>query len=85
MSQIQLSLSGRRRNSQAIHNCTICLEDNYNYGGLRDELNSDRMVVGIKVAALFECLQMDANLTLDKTMKAVRQKEAICEQQTVLH
>lgn len=43
------------------------------------------MVVGIKVAALFECLQMDANLTLDKTMKAVRQKEAICEQQTVLH
>ena len=43
------------------------------------------MVIGIKDAVLSECLQMDAYLTLDKAMKAVRQREAIRKQQTVLH
>ena len=43
------------------------------------------MVIGIKDAVLSERLQMDAYLTLDKAMKAVRQREAIRKQQTVLH
>ena len=43
------------------------------------------MVIGIKDAAISERLQMDADLTLDQAMKAVRQMKVICEQQPVLH
>ena len=63
----------------------FALPDNCNYGDLRDEFIRDRLVVGIKDAALSEHLQIDADLTLDRTMKAVRQREAIQEQQTVLN
>ena len=40
----------------------------------------DCIVVGIRDCSLSEHLQMDANLTLDKVKRSVRQKEAIHEQ-----
>ena len=54
------------------------------YGDLRDELIRDRLVVGIKDTTLSEHLQLDAGLTLERAMKAVRQREAVREQQTML-
>lgn len=56
------------------------LVENCEYGNLRDEMLRDRLVVGIRDAALSERLQMDADLTLEKAKKAVRQKEAVKEQ-----
>ena len=53
------------------------LVDSCDYGELRDEMLRDRLVVGIRDFALSERLQMDPELTLDKTMKTVQQKEAV--------
>jgi len=53
------------------------LVDSCNYGELRDEMLRDRLVVGIRDVALSERLQMDSELTLEKAMKMVRQKEAV--------
>ena len=50
------------------------------YGDLTDEMLCDRLVVGIRDTALSERLQMDPNLTLDKAMKSIRQREAVKEQ-----
>lgn len=47
---------------------------------LRDEMLRDRLVVGIRDSALSERLQMDAELTLERAKKLVRQKEAVKEQ-----
>ena len=44
----------------------------------------DRLVVGIKDTALSQKLQLDSELTLEKAMKAVRQKEAVREQYQTL-
>ena len=47
------------------------------YGNLRDEMISDRIVVGIRE-------QPDPDLTLDKAKKIVRQREAVHEHQQFL-
>ena len=60
------------------------LADNCNYGDLRDEMIRDRLVVGIKNAALSQQLQLDAELTLDKAKTKIRQREAVVEQQKEL-
>ena len=44
----------------------------------------DRLVVGIKDVALSQKLKMDAHLTLEKAKTAIRQKEAVYEQQREL-
>ncbi len=44
----------------------------------------DRLVVGIRDGALSERLQMDAELTLERAKKSVRQREAVREQQQLL-
>ena len=62
----------------------FALAENRNYDNLRDELIWDSIVVGIKDTALSGQLQLDAGLTLEKAMKAVRQREAVKEQQSVL-
>ena len=61
------------------------LASNCNYGDLQDERIRDRLVVGIKNNSLSEQLQMDADLTLEKAKKAIRQKEAVHGQQSVLN
>ncbi|ETW98423.1 MAG: hypothetical protein ETSY2_42830 [Candidatus Entotheonella gemina] len=60
------------------------LADNCDYGELQSEMIRDRLVVGIRDTALSERLQLDAELTLEKAKKAVRQREAVHEQQREL-
>eukprot|EP00731_Ephydatia_muelleri_P004849 Em0002g1025a len=64
----------------ALHN----LVQDCEYGELKDEMLRDRLVVGIKDTALSQKLQLDSELTLEKAMKAVRQKEAVREQYQTL-
>ena len=54
------------------------------YGALRDEMIRDRLLVGIRDTALSQQLQLDAELTLKKTKKRIRQKEAVGKQQKKL-
>jgi len=56
------------------------LIENCNFGALKDELLRDRLVVGIQDQKLSQQLQMDADLTLEKAKKLIRQKEAVKEQ-----
>ena len=51
---------------------------------MRDEMIRDRIVISIRDSALSEHLQMDADLTLDKAKKLVRQREAVQEHQVIL-
>ena len=60
------------------------LADNCDYGEFRDQMIRDRLVVRIRDNSLSERLQMDAELTLEKAMKTIRQREAVHEQQIVL-
>ena len=53
------------------------LAANCNYAALEDEMIRDRLVVSEK-------LQMDAELTLEKAKKCIRQREAVKEQQSIL-
>ena len=60
------------------------LAESCDYGDLKDEMIRDRLVVGIRDAVLFRQLQLDPDLTLEKTKKMVRQREAVHDQQQVL-
>ena len=60
------------------------LAANCNYGALEHEMIRDRLVVGIRDTALSERLQLDAELTLEKAKKAIRQREAVQQQQSIL-
>ena len=60
------------------------LVESCNYGNLSEEMLHDRLVVGIQDATLSERLQMDLELTLEKAMKMVRQKEAVREHNSQL-
>ena len=55
------------------------LAANCNYGALEAEMIRDRLVVGIRDNALSECLQLDAELLLEKAKKSIRQREAVHE------
>ena len=56
----------------------------YDYGGLKDEMIRDRLVLGIRNTALLQQLQLNAELTLDKAKTKVRQREAVGKQQREL-
>ena len=60
------------------------LAANCEYGDMQSEMIRDRLVVGIQDTALSERLQMDADLTLEKAKKTIRQREAVQEQQREL-
>jgi len=60
------------------------LADHCGYGQLRDEMVRDRIVVGIRDAKLSQKLQMDAELSLEKATKLVRESETIKLQQTTV-
>ena len=60
------------------------LAEDCNYGEMKDEMIRDRLVVGIRDSNLSERLQLDSDLTLDKAKKAIRQREAVKEQQKEL-
>ena len=44
------------------------------YGNLTNDMLHDRIVVGIRNAALAKCLQLDAELTLEKAKRLVQQE-----------
>ena len=60
------------------------LAENCGYGALKEEMIRDRLVVGIRDAVLSQQLQLDSELTLEKTKKKIRQREAVGEQQREL-
>ena len=64
--------------------CLYSLIETCEYGTFKEEMLRDRLVVGIRDAALSQKLQMDAELTLEKAKKSIRQKEAVHEQQREL-
>ena len=49
------------------------------YGGMKDEMIRDHLVVGIRDSSLSKKLQLDPALTLEKAKKAICQSEAIHE------
>ena len=51
------------------------------YGELKEEMLRDRIVVGMRDAALSECLQTDAKLMLDKVKRELCKKKAVRQQQ----
>ena len=51
-----------------------------NYRDKCDEMIHNRLIVGIRDAALSRNLQFDAELTLDKAKKIIRQQVAVGEQ-----
>ncbi|KAL1477271.1 hypothetical protein MTO96_035868 [Rhipicephalus appendiculatus] len=55
------------------------------FGALREEFMGDRLVVGVKGKHLSARLQLDAKLTLQKALDAVRQIESVRQQQAELH
>ena len=60
------------------------LVEHCNYGALQEEMIRDRLVAGVRDAALSLKLQMDSELTLEKAVSTARQSETIKKQQTVL-
>ena len=60
------------------------LSEHCGYGELHDEMIRDRIVVGIRDSALAIKLQLDSTLTLSKAVAAVRQAEAVKQQQPLL-
>ena len=60
------------------------LSEHCSYGALHNEMIRDRIVAGLRNAALSEKLQMDPDLDLDKAIKVARQSESIKKQQTLL-
>ena len=60
------------------------LAETCSYGGLRDEMIRDRIVVGLQNAKLSERLQLDSTLTLEKAVNEARQSEAVKRQQAVV-
>ena len=60
------------------------LAEECEYGGLKDQMIRDRIVVGIRDAKLSQRMQMDSTLDLAKAKTTLRQAEAVQEQQSVL-
>ena len=60
------------------------LAQHCDYREMKNEMIRDRLVVGIRDSSLSEKLQLDSSLTLETAKKAIRQREAVHEQQKVL-
>ena len=61
-----------------------CLSGHCKYGGLREEMIRDRIVVGLRDSTLAEKLQLVVDLTLEKAVTAARQVESVKKQQKVV-
>ena len=53
------------------------LVEHCSYGNLREEMIQNRIVVRLLDTALFEKLQLDADLTLEKAMTVATQSETV--------
>ena len=54
------------------------------YSDIKDEMIRDQLVVGIRDESLSERLQMEADLSLEKAKKLIRQSKAVQQQQGIL-
>ena len=61
------------------------LAEHCNFGSLRAELIRNRIVVGIRDKNLSEKLQLESDLTLEKAVNLVRQRETVRKQQEFLN
>ena len=61
------------------------LAEDCGYGTMKEEMIRNRLVVGIRDTVLSERLQLDPKLTLESAKRAVRQREAVKEQQQTLN
>ena len=61
------------------------LAEHCNFGSLREELIRDSIVVGIRDKNLSEKLQLESDLTLEKAVNLVRQRETVRKQQEFLN
>ena len=59
------------------------LPEHCDYKDLHDEMIRDRIVVGLRDAALSEKLQLDSKLTLEKAVTTARQAETVRQQHVV--
>ena len=57
---------------------------NCEFGGMKDELIRDHLVVGIWDSTLSERLQLESELTLDKAKQFIHQRESVKTQQGLL-
>jgi len=73
-----------RESAESFITAVHSLAEHCAFGALREELIRDRIVVGLRDAKLSESLQMDPDLTLEKTISRVRHSEEIKRQQPVL-
>ena len=55
------------------------------FGGLKEELIRDRIIVGIRNKTLSERLQLESSLTLEQAELKVRQSEQVKQQQATVH
>ena len=60
------------------------LAENCEFGPMKEELIRDRLVVRIRDLSLSERLQLEPDLTLDKTKRLIHQREAVELQQDIL-
>lgn len=60
------------------------LSEHCEYGDMKDELIRDRIVVGIKDAKLSEKMQLDPDLTLERSITLAKQSEAVKKQQPII-
>ena len=60
------------------------LTEHCQFGLLHDEMIRDRIVVGLADQKLSEKFQLDADLTLEKAIKRVRQSESVRSQQSIV-
>ena len=58
--------------------------ERYEYGDIKLEMILDILVVSFRDTALSEKLQMDPGLTLERTLRLIRQREVVHEQQDTL-
>ena len=72
---------------ETVHNfitSLYCLAEPCGYGPLNSQMIRDRIVVGLRDAALSEKVQLDPDLTLEKAVASACQRERVKKQQAVV-
>ena len=80
-------LNQRKQEGESVDSfiTALCgLAKHCDYGALHDQMIRDRLVVGLRDAALSEKLQMDADLSLQTAISTARQRESVRKQQSVV-
>ena len=70
--------------ADSFHTALHCLAEYCGYGALHDEMVRDRLVVGLRDKRLSEQLQMDPELTLEKSINKAGQSEQVKKQLEML-